>query len=69
MKWISVKTVIPDEKREYVLIWDGYVHIALFDKGSFWDTNTTYECTCCYEMYHDVTHWQPLPEGPKEENK
>ena len=71
--WISVKDRLPERPLyDWVLVqakmvpegWYGVPHIAELRHGVWYDNgyDTPLECTCgvC------VTHWQPLPESPKE---
>ncbi len=61
-EWVRVEDRLP-ERRKRVLITDGtHVVEAHRDKrGGFWTGWTMLED----EFLEDVTHWQPLPEPPK----
>lgn len=73
MEWINVKDRLPPEK-EIILAW------ALYPSGGC-DLTDIYVCRECfyapgysesgfvfreYDCSYEVTHWMPLPEGPKE---
>lgn len=63
-EWISVKDRLPEKKHEVYLcsldscLFQGsqYIDIRLFDSDGKWRNGT-------------VTHWMPLPEPPKEEER
>lgn len=59
-RWISVDEP-PEEYGKY---------LALDDKGRHWEVEFTYKCWLINNMraYH-LTHWQPLPQPPKEKRK
>ena len=59
MNGISVKERLPEEKGEYLVFYkykenEDRVDIALFTKRYGW------------HKAYEITHWQPLPEPPKE---
>lgn len=64
-EWISVKDRLPDQKYEAYLcsldscLFPGsqYINIRVFCDDGKWEANGT------------VTHWMPLPELPKEEER
>ena len=63
-KWISVKERLP-EVGEDVLAYlgEGIFGICWLLKDGYWETRDSF-------LYpDDVTHWQPLPEPPKEEGE
>lgn len=63
-KWISVKERLP-EAGEDVLAYlgEGIFGICWLLKDGYWETRDSF-------LYpDDVTHWQPLPEPPKEEGE
>ena len=74
MKWISVKDKLPetDEERRspLVLVWVrrpktvGWHSLSYFYHGE-WDILTG-QIDVAYGKR--ITHWMPLPEGPKEED-
>ena len=62
-RWIPVGERLPEEY-EYVLLWDRYnilVGNYVFDK----DKPNWCDATSLNDIY--PTHWQPLPQPPKEE--
>ena len=67
-RWISVNDRLPEEEGD-VLVWivdgkpDGIHHleseyIANWEYGNFYDGD--------WNVINGITHWQPLPEPPKE---
>lgn len=68
-KWISVKDRLPTDPR-FVLVYVRYPAVSSFPArscimtdmwlGDKWAENAD-------EEVHEVTHWMPLPEAPKEE--
>lgn len=78
-KWISVKEKLPDESIGCCLCWvrgDEYqsqvvpgVNVLAWDelaKRFFILCNHDYGCDCKYFNSDKVTHWQKLPDAPKE---
>lgn len=67
--WISVKDELP-KGGEYVLIYEnGTIQVASLlhiSTGVNPFVTTNCECCGCVKEFFDVTHWQPLPEPPKE---
>jgi hypothetical protein len=77
-EWISVDERLPDDINDYLIVikhkykcekeWKHDVDVAT-SNGSylndFWDTNNDWDEG---QEIH-VTHWQPLPEPPKEADK
>lgn len=65
-EWISVEERLPEQSVE-VLVYDfvdsmDVMFLEVDDDGyRFWADDNGYE----YSI-HDVTHWMPLPEPPKE---
>lgn len=63
-KWISVKERLPEVEADI---------LAYIGEGSFvvcWMTHDGYwQCPAYLMDKDDVTHWQPLPEPPKEEGE
>jgi hypothetical protein len=59
--WISVEEGLPEDK-EFVLAYDRFGEICIASYcGGIW-----YDCIDDYHSCGDiVTHWQPLPEPPK----
>ena len=56
---ISVKDHFPPNN-EWVLIWRGCVEMGIYDnEENFVDPDRQ------YILINDVTHWMPMPEGPK----
>lgn len=60
--WISVEDRLP-EKEIYILYYFDVTGVGL---GKFDGLNTFYSCMGW--LTGDVTHWQPLPEPPKEQD-
>ena len=61
-KWISVEDELPPVG-ERVLALNGHsVFESFIDCQDVWHRSPT-----CYELKGNVTHWMPLPSGPKEE--
>jgi len=60
-EWISVKERLPDAEGRYFAT-DGYK----VGEGIFLD-GKMYACDLSPFLTEDITHWQPLPEPPKEE--
>ena len=60
-KWISVKDKLPDEGK-YVLVWEsqGFAYCDKLVCG-IWNIGANNGAI--------ITHWMPLPEGPREESK
>lgn len=60
-KWVSVKDKLPDEGK-YVLVWEsqGFAYCDKLVCG-IWNIGANNSAI--------ITHWMPLPEGPKEESK
>ena len=57
LQWISVKDRLPDERKdEYVLVVCDYHGKIKVETRKMWHIDSV------------VTHWQPLPEPPKENN-
>ena len=53
-RWISVEDRLPEERKRVLVYNEGGITIAWRDKGE-WD-----------DIFLNVTHWQPLPEPPKD---
>lgn len=67
-RWIPVTERLPDENNRWVLCLcvGGAMEVLRFDYTMRnWDSQ--YPRRCYMEKY--VTHWMPLPEPPKEEEK
>ncbi len=68
MEWISVKDRLPKIEEEVLAYagkkpWGPDIHVGNLQEGYdsiYW---TYYD----YLEWHDVTHWMPLPEPPKEQ--
>lgn len=63
-EWISVKDRLPNDKTEILCALkhspDGYhIHDGFFIRGQWFDGHG-------FPFLFKVTHWQPLPEPPKE---
>ena len=58
MKWINVNDRLPEENTP-VLVWNkDAVDIGFIRDGQWRDFS---------EVFRHVSHWMPLPNGPKEE--
>lgn len=58
-RWIPVMERLPEDDDSY-LVWNGnHIFVAIYWGGGEW----------MFDSYatHEVTHWMPLPELPKEE--
>ena len=74
-EWISVKERLPDEGEGYVaavvsgkprrnVTLDNAIELAEYDRNEGWILEMWPEWTNA-----NITHWQPLPEPPKEEGE
>ena len=63
--WISVKDRLPEESG-YVLTYNGNCDVLSFSKR--WQKFNAYDALNNADNAIDVTHWQRLPEPPKEES-
>lgn len=63
--WISVKERLPKDG-EYVLAYYGGFHGDIMDVLQ-WKDRMWLDCMMTEEPSEDITHWQPLPKPPKEE--
>ncbi len=69
MTWISVEDQLPDENQD-ILVWCGWCITAIYKpkdrsygpKGKNFDWTTE----DAHAPIFMVTHWQPLPEPPKD---
>jgi len=75
--WISVMDRLPEHGDEYLVVRSSFgiyraVDVCGYDKKSKKfgkiDMDYVYDGNGWYEV-NNVTHWMPLPELPKEENK
>lgn len=73
MNWISVKDKLPQKGENgfpTVIVYTkvGEVAVGFLDCRSheWW---VLHDYDACAEFSSDVTHWMPLPEPPKEEEK
>jgi hypothetical protein len=63
-KWISVKERLPEEtKRVLCLTSSGLYSVGYYYKNA-WQGDAVYQSF--EERGYTITHWQPLPEKPKE---
>lgn len=65
--WISTKEKMPETGDAVLIVVNGYVDCGMYSEGygRWYEINYDRygdEIEICY----DVTHWQPLPEPPKE---
>ncbi len=74
MEWINFKKKLPT-KNKYVLFYvpkgpdkDSYIFYAYYTDGkegdSYWGS-VWFDSEDSKYMYHDPTHWMPLPSEPK----
>lgn len=63
MNWISVKESLPAEHVD-VLVWNGAEQLIAHIAG-YWTGEQSWYDSKTHEQV-DVTHWQLLPEDPKE---
>lgn len=63
-KWISVKERTPKAGEDVIAyLGEGIFEICWMLKDGYWETRDSF-------LYpDDVTHWQPLPQTPKEEGE
>lgn len=66
MEWISVKDRLSDEPMEYIVMVKGAATptTLLYDDNGDW-----FEEYYGERIDYNVTHWMPLPEPPKEDEK
>lgn len=65
MNWISVKDRLPDNHFLIIAFDKNYgVHPCFYGKDGFGKFKFFYDETT---ILHNVTHWMPLPDAPKEE--
>ena len=57
--WISVEDRLPDVDREVLINSHGFCYVT-YHCGEYWETEDL-ECS-----EDSITHWQPLPEPPKQ---
>lgn len=63
-EWISVKERLPEECEDVlVYLGEGKIDVCRLIHNMFWGASGA-----LYDL-GDVTHWQPLPEPPKEEGE
>lgn len=55
--WTSTTAKLPN-KEEPVLVWCGYINIAMLNQNNVW------VCVLSNASVYGVTHWQELPEQP-----
>lgn len=60
-EWISVKDMVPAETQWVLVSAGGAVNCMAWHEGSWQNWG---ECTNL--QVEDITHWQPLPESPKQ---
>lgn len=58
--WISVDDEMPTHDEEVIVYANGFVH-----GGYTYSKYSGHFLDASYDSLHDVTHWMPLPEGPK----
>ena len=62
--WISVKDRLPDEKQEILTInSEEKMEVCFYEKE--WE-GIFQQCDGLIKIFN-ITHWQPLPEPPKED--
>lgn len=67
-KWISVVERLPEDERS-VLTVNGHGEIRIMGLWSKRGDEWTWLHNGRMMHYNDITHWMPLPEPPKEEDK
>lgn len=70
-EWISVKDRLPRDIGKSVLVVNGHGKISIYalwkrEYGNRW---TWIDSTGRFNHVNDITHWMPLPELPKEDEK
>lgn len=70
-EWISVKRMLPLDKGKSILTVNGHGLIRILAYWKKCDNNKWLwiDSTGCFKFYNDITHWMPLPEPPKEDEK
>lgn len=70
LSWISVKERLPEERTMVLIVDGGEVSVGQYSPTEYhptgwWDYLST-DINGCEVECHNVTHWMPLPEPPKE---
>lgn len=61
--WISVKDRLPEDCDKVLIYYGGNYLI-----GTFMNEDKGFDCGYdCFLLLNEVTHWQELPEPPKED--
>ncbi len=66
MTWISVKDRLPEEEVSILMCNDEDIVVGCMWKHS---KNGKIHWSCVDDYFGDATHWMPLPELPKEQEK
>ena len=65
MSWISVGDFLPQNDDEVLVCNEGLVYYCHYRNGRFVFEAYSSCGDCDDEFYTKVTHWQPLPDPPK----
>lgn len=65
MRWISVKDRLPEESSEVLFVLYGKVYLGDYLLNEAFET----PAGSVFLADEAVTHWMPLPEAPKEDEK
>ena len=62
MNWIKTKDGLPEKEDQYIVVWRGDIEVIWYNTYLGWMDN--YETNI--QDQNEVTHWQPLPDKPKQ---
>ena len=65
MKWININKQLPDPEFDWVLVCadSAMATMAYSSKNGFYEA---YGNACGNIIIEDITHWQPMPDVPKD---
>lgn len=65
--WIPVDSKLPEDPTKEVLAWCGYPILARYSEGDWWCYfSDEFADKTGWTKEYNITHWQSLPEPPKE---
>lgn len=67
-RWIPCSERLPEERDCYIVAVKHWCDGKPVTREAFWNGADWLSCEKKVEITPRVTHWQPLPEPPKEEN-